>query len=147
MSHRLLSLGLLAAVASALLSCKKDPVSDPTVAVPTTCFPGTCYSGRVLGYDCGNGVLIQVDRRFPIGKPLPAQLGPDSLGTDNVVAAVNRLGAGAARGQRLYFTFENDSARQSPDNPCMHMNATIVLPVPHVVLRNVGTSDCSAVSL
>ena len=73
MSHRLFSLGLLAAVASSLLSCKKDPASAPTVAVPTICFPGTCYSGRVLGYDCWNGVLIQVDSRFPIGKPLPGR--------------------------------------------------------------------------
>lgn len=136
----------MAAVASALLSCKKDPAHDPAVAVPTICFPGTCYSGRVLGYDCGNGVLIQVDRRFPIGKPLPAQFGPDSLGADNVIAAVNRLGTVAARGQRLYFTFENDPVRQSPDSPCTHMNATIVLPIPHVVLRNVGTSNCSAAS-
>ena len=146
MSHRLFSLGLLAAVASSLLSCKKDPAIAPTVAVPTICFPGTCYSGRVLGYDCWNGVLIQVDSRFPIGKPLPAQLSPDSLGDDNVIAAVNRLGSLATRGQRLYFTFENDPARQSPDSPCLHMSATIVLPIPHVVLRNVGPSACSTTS-
>ena len=144
MSHKPLFLGLLTVVAGFLPSCKKD---ESTTVFPTICFPSTCYSGRVLGYDCWNGVLIQVDSQFPIGKPLHSQLNPDSLGDNNVIAAVNQLGALAVRGQRLYFTFENDPAHQYPDTPCNHMNLTITLPVPHVVLRNTGTTACTAASL
>ncbi|WP_125921513.1 hypothetical protein [Hymenobacter lapidarius] len=136
-----LTLSLLALTANTLLSCEKDTTSGPI-----SCFSGTCYSGRVLGYDCWNGTLIQVDSPFPIGKPLHSQLGIDSLGDDNVIAAVNRLGSVAVRGQRLYFTVENAFARQSPDEPCQHMNAAITLPIPHLLLSNVGTTACAAAS-
>ena len=129
MLRKILSPGLAVAAISLLAGCDKATnANNPRPA---------CYSGVVLRDRCWDGVLIQVDRHFPIGQPSTI---PDSLGNTNVIAAVNSLGALAVRGQRVSFTYTNDPARQAPLRFCTTDQSS--LPIPHLVLSNISATPC-----
>jgi hypothetical protein len=142
MSHKLLPLGVLALVASTLLSCKKD-----TAVSPTTCFPGSvCYSGKVVGLTCMDGMLIEVDPAYPIGAPASRHdAGSDSplLGR-NLIAVVNtqEYGRLATVGLTLHFNAVNDPNRQDSGVRCLAADG-VRGPVPRLVLSNVGTASCA----
>ncbi|MDB5234678.1 MAG: hypothetical protein JWR44_1671 [Hymenobacter sp.] len=127
-----LSLCLAAVVAGSLLGCKKDCSPRPD-----------CYSGTVVGVDCWNGFLIEVDGQYAIGAPLRVTSG-DSLPRPNIIAAVNQLAPMGTVGQRIYFTYVNDANYQTPRWACPAMRAPINFPVPHLVLSNVSATPCSA---
>lgn len=127
-----LSLATLAAVA--LLGCDNQSNSAPKPS---------CYSGTVVGFDCYNGFLIQVDSRFAIGAPLQIS-SIDSPPRPNIVVAVNQLAPLGTVGQRIYFTCANDANHQTPDWPCLAMYPPILFPVPHLVLANVSVMPCTA---
>ena len=117
----------LAIGATALLSgCQKATNPHPS-----------CYSGVVLRDRCWDGILIQVDSAYPIGRPISIA---DSLGNSNVIAAVNSLGTLGVRGQRISFTYTNDPAQQAPRRFCTADQ--LPLPVPHLVLSNVSATPC-----
>ncbi|TVT40207.1 hypothetical protein FNT36_12000 [Hymenobacter setariae] len=102
-----------------------------------------CYSGVVLGEYCWDGVLIQVDRQYPIGKSIVAgATDPDSLGSTNVIAALNSLGSLAKRGQRIYFTYEEYTNQPIVNRFCTADRAP--LGVPHLVLTNTSATPCNA---
>ncbi|MCB2409820.1 hypothetical protein [Hymenobacter lucidus] len=99
-----------------------------------------CYSGKVVGAACMDGLLIEVDSQYAIGKPHGQHT--------NLVAAVNLVqssnpelvvdGQTFKEGQTISFTYVVSSkAREAmcPQN-------TVPLPVPHLVLSNVGTTAC-----
>ena len=133
MSHKLLSLGLLAAVASSLLSCKKD-TADPQV----------CYSGKVVGMTCTNGILIEVDPAFPIGAPASRRSASgDSLLGRNLIGVVNTTEYGrlATVGLTLHFNAVNDPNRQDSGVRCLAADG-VNGRVPRLVLSNVGTAAC-----
>ena len=129
-----LSLCLAAVVAGSLVGCKKDCAPRPD-----------CYSGTVVGFDCWNGFLVQVDGQYAIGAPLRVT-STDSLPRPNVIAAVNQLAPLGTVGQRIYFTYVNDANYQAPRWPCLAMRAQVNFPVPHVVLSNVSATPCPASS-
>jgi hypothetical protein len=102
-----------------------------------------CYSGVVLGDRCWDGVLIQVDSQYPIGKSLViGATAPDSLGSTNVIAALNSLGNLAKRGQRIYFTYEAYTNQPIVNRFCTADQAP--LGVPHLVLTNTSATPCNA---
>ncbi|MET4074649.1 hypothetical protein [Hymenobacter sp. UYCo722] len=123
-------LGLALVGAGCLSGCDKNSSAQPT-----------CYSGVVLRDRCWDGILLQVDRQFPIGTSISSLTGPDSLGNTNVIAAVNSLGTLGVRGQRISFTFTNDPAQQAPLRACTHDQ--IPLPIPHLVLANISATPCA----
>jgi hypothetical protein len=101
-----------------------------------------CYSGVVLGETCMDGVLIQVDETYSIGRPAVFRFtGTDSISGTNVVAAVNDLGSLNKRGQRLYFTYGGDTQQPGPARPCTMNYAR--LPIPHLVLTSSSATSCS----
>jgi hypothetical protein len=103
---------------------------------------GPCYSGMVLGETCFDGVLIQVDAAYPIGRPAVFRFtSTDSAGGDNVVAAVNDLGALNKRGQRVYFSYAGSTEQSGPARICPALYAPLA--VPHVVLTNVSATSCA----
>ncbi|WP_345126239.1 hypothetical protein [Hymenobacter antarcticus] len=134
MSHKLLSLGLLAVVAGSLLSCKKDADVSPAV----------CYSGRVVAYTCMDGMLIEVTSAFPIGAPATIRgASGDSLLGRNLIAVVNTSDYGRMNsvGLTLHFTAVNDPNRQHSGFTCLAADG-VKGPVPRLVLSNVGTTAC-----
>lgn len=120
----------------ALFGCKHDaPVPIPQ-----------CYPGIVLQNRCNDGLLIQVDAQYRIGKSIDGAatdlLPTDGFGNDNVVAAVNDDSLGSfKRGQRIYFTYENDPKRQFPARTCFVFGPLVI---PHLVLSNVSATPCTA---
>ncbi|TGE21079.1 hypothetical protein [Hymenobacter metallicola] len=99
-----------------------------------------CYSGKVVGAACMDGLLIEVDSQYAIGKPYADH--------SNLVAAVNLAqqstpeykidGQVVQPGQTIYFTYTpSKGAREAmcPQN-------TVPLPVPHLTLSNVSTTGC-----
>jgi hypothetical protein len=102
-----------------------------------------CYSGIVLSNRCYDGILIQVDERYSIGSSIKSYTAPDSLGNTNVIAAVNThtFGDLGKRGQRIYFSYENDPQQQGPNNVCNAMGAPF--PIPHLVLSNLSAQPCT----
>jgi hypothetical protein len=101
-----------------------------------------CYSGVVLGETCMDGVLIQVDEKYPIGQPAVFRFtSTDSISGSNVVAAVNNLGSLNKRGQRLYFTYGGDTQQPGPARPCTMNYAR--LSIPHLTLTNSSATSCS----
>jgi hypothetical protein len=89
-----------------------------------------------VGEACLDGILIEVDAAYPIGKPA------GSYGT-NVIAAVNVADFSSLNqvGQRVYFQYRNDPAQQSPNRACT--TNTMPLPVPHLVLNNLAAVACA----
>ncbi|TGE25947.1 hypothetical protein E5K00_12370 [Hymenobacter aquaticus] len=100
-----------------------------------------CYSGKVVGAACMDGVLIEVDPQYAIGKAYNQYT--------NLVAAVNMQpssspdltidGQVVQVGQTVYFTYTvSPKAREAvcPQN-------TVPLPVPHLVLSNLGATACA----
>jgi hypothetical protein len=128
MRHLLLAAALLLFT---LPSCHSD------AAAPA------CYSGVVLGDRCWDGVLIQVDSQYPIGKSIVVgATDPDSLGSTNVIAALNSLGSLAKRGQRIYFTYEEYTNQPIVTRFCTADRAP--LGIPHLVLTNTSATPCNA---
>jgi hypothetical protein len=123
---RFLVASTLLAVAS-VAGCKSEP---------------TCYSGTVLGDRCYDGILIQVDEQYRIGAAVGSPAMPDTLGSTNIIAAVNveDFGSLAARGRRIYFSYSNDPNRQGPARFCNAMGTA--LGVPHLVLSNISANPC-----
>jgi hypothetical protein len=134
MLRKISFLGLVLPAIIAFAGCNKAHKED---AAPAP----ACYSGVVLRDRCLDGLLIQVDQPYNIGKTLPNPWA-DSLGTDNVIVSVNSLGNLGVRGQRIYFTYTNDPARQTAGRACTTFEAAVPLPVPHFVLSNVSANPC-----
>jgi hypothetical protein len=65
---------------------------------------------------------------------------------NNIIAAVNFEDFTGLNqvGQRVYFTYRYDPARQSPSRVCTAN--TTPLPVPRFVLSNLSASACATVS-
>lgn len=125
--YALLSIGLLGL---ALASCRHDADLGP------------CYAGTVLGETCLDGVLIQVDEAYPIGKPAVYRItSRDSLSGTNVVAAVNNLKRFGVRGQRIYFTYAGSTDQPGPQQICTAN--TVRLNIPHLVVTNVSSTACA----
>ncbi|AWM34463.1 hypothetical protein [Hymenobacter nivis] len=129
---------LFAFAFGALLSCKHDKDLQPQ-----------CYAGTVLGSSCYDGLIINVDAQFPIGKPVGAGFAPkDSTKVtyQNVIGALNstELARFNTPGQRIYFTCTGDTQGFSNFGPCNHMG--IPLPVPHVVLTSFSATPCGPVA-
>ncbi|MDO7848451.1 hypothetical protein Q5H92_18945 [Hymenobacter sp. M29] len=107
----------------------------------------TCFSGVVLGDQCWDGVLIQVDSQFPIGKAIQLAPAPDSLATTNVIAATNSADFGSLlnrRGQRVYFTYNTDPNHQATVRVCTTYRAP--LSVPHLVVANLSGVPCGVLN-
>ncbi|UOQ74009.1 hypothetical protein [Hymenobacter cellulosilyticus] len=89
-----------------------------------------------------DGLLIEVDSQFPIGKPY----GPHT----NLVAAVNveggdpytLQGQGFKSGETIYFSYDLAPGGREAFCP----QNTIPLPVPHLRLTNVGATTCQQVN-
>jgi len=131
MLSKYLSTGLLALAVSTFIGCGKH------AAAPTP----SCYSGTVVGFNCQNGLLVEVDDQYPIGAPLRFFYS-DSIPQSNIIAAVNQSRTTAKTGQRIYFTYVDDANQQSPAWPCTTLEAWIHYPVPHLVLSNVSVTPC-----
>lgn len=132
MLFKRLSWVLALASAGAVSGCNN---ADKVEVLPAP----TCYSGVVLGDRCWDGLLIQVDSQFPIGKAIAA----DSLGSSNVIAAVNPTDFGglSKRGQRVYFTtYHVDPSRPTAPRFCTANNTA--LPIPHFVIDGVLGVPC-----
>lgn len=126
----------LAGVFGTLLGCQHDQDQQPQ-----------CYAGTVVGSSCYDGVLINVDAQYPIGKPAGYSAAPNdstSLVYQNTIGALNSnaLGALNVKGQRIYFTCTGDTQGFSNFGPCNHMG--IALPIPHVVLTSFSATPCGA---
>ena len=121
---------LLAGLGLALTTCTSEAPVAP------------CYAGIVLGETCLDGVLIQVDAAYPIGRPAKFRFTrTDSIAGNNVVAAVNDLGDLNRRGQRVYFSYAGDTVQSGPARVCSALYAP--LPVPHAVLTNLSATSCA----
>lgn len=95
----------------------------------------------MLGETCLNGVLIQVDAAYPIGKPVLYRLTyRDSLAGSNVVAAVNDLGPLKVKGQRVYFSYTGTD-QPGPVRPCTAN--TTRLNIPHISATNLSATACT----
>ncbi|AMJ64334.1 hypothetical protein AXW84_01995 [Hymenobacter sp. PAMC 26628] len=104
-----------------------------------------CYAGTVLSTSCYDGVIINVDAQFPIGKPVGygfALHDSTKATNQNVIGALNSntLAQFNVPGQRIYFTCTGDTQGFSNFGPCNHMG--IPLPVPHVVLTSFSATPC-----
>ena len=131
--------GLL--TAGTLLGCEKA-VSPPSNA---------CYAGRVVDATCVDGVLIDVDARFPIGRPTfrrgtngPVLLGRNVISVSNSqdlgsIGTPSTTGGLSTVGQRLYFGAEPDSAARGPR--CFAADG-VLNAVPVMQLRNISTTAC-----
>lgn len=101
-----------------------------------------CYSGVVLGETCLDGVLIQVDAAYPVGRPAVFRYtSTDSIAGNNVMAAVNDLGTLHKRGQRIYFSYSENTAQPGPSRACTTLYAP--LSIPHAVLTKVSATSCA----
>lgn len=133
--------GLLAVVGASLPGCKKDAAD----------LAGSCYSGRIVALTCENGVLIDVDPRFPIGKPTarnssdgPVLLGQNVISVSNSrdisgIGMNNNPGTQSPMGQRLYFSAAPDSANYGLG--CYAADG-VLHPVPTLRLSNISTTAC-----
>lgn len=133
--HLRLVLPLLCCAACALPGCKHDVDTAPR-----------CYSGVVLGNSCPDGTLIQVDSQYSIGRAVEPYLeslsgvpASDSIGSTNLIAAVNPAAVPYKQGQRIYFTYQNDPQQQRTPYSCYVFGP---LSIPHFVLSNVSAAPC-----
>lgn len=129
---------LTSALLALMLAGCKHPADDPQAQ---------CYSGIVLGYDCYDGVLINVDGPRSIGKPVPygfALYDATGATNQNVIGALNstELASLNVPGQRIYFSCTGDTQGFSDFGPCNAMG--IAMPIPHVVLTSFSATPCSA---
>ncbi|MBF9236340.1 hypothetical protein I2I05_02925 [Hymenobacter sp. BT683] len=124
---RLLSTLSLALFSLTVVSCNHEKCREPQPQAQ-------CVSGTVVGDACLDGVLIDVDATFPIGKPVGNH--------PNVIAAVNfaDLASFNQVGQRVYFTYRNDPNQQSANRVCTAN--TVPLLVPHLLLSNLSATSC-----
>lgn len=117
----------------ALPSCKESCSEDEPAPA--------CYSGKVVGAACMDGLLVEVDSQYSIGKAY----GPHT----NLIAVVNLAqqstpdytldGQTVKPGQTIYFTYTTaPGAREAfcPQN-------TVPMPIPHLVLSNVNQTACA----
>lgn len=128
----------LALLLGALPGCKHDADSAPR-----------CYAGTVVGTSCYDGLIINVDAQYPIGKPVGYGFALyDSTRTtnQNVIGALNSnaLANFSTKGQRIYFTCTGDTQGFSNFGFCNAMG--IPLPVPHVVLTSFSATPCGPVA-
>jgi len=127
---RYISLLLMSGLSLALTNCRHDADLNP------------CYSGVVLGSTCQDGVLIQVDAAYPIGKPAVYRItSRDSLAGSNVVAAINDLGALNVKGQRIYFSYTGSTDQAGPERFCTADRARLDLP--HISAINLSATACA----
>jgi len=131
-------LPLFAFAFGALLGCKHDKALQPQ-----------CYAGTVVGTSCYDGVIINVDAQFPIGKPVGdrfALYDSTKATNQNLIGALNsnELVGLSAKSTRIYFTCTGDTQGFSNFGPCNHMG--IPLPVPHVVLTSFSATPCRSVA-
>lgn len=134
--------GLLAAAGFMALGCEKDEASPVE----------TCYTGQIVALTCENGVLIDVDPRFPIGKPAArnssdglVQLGQNVISVSNSrdisgLGLPSNPGTQSPIGRRLYFSAAPDSANYGLG--CYVLDG-VVHPVPTMRLSNISTTACA----
>lgn len=130
MRHLFSALSVLAVLA--LSGCKEGCIEEDPIPA--------CYSGKIVGATCMDGLLIDVDSQYAIGKPYSQY--------SNVVAATNLQqqttpeytidGQVVQAGQTIYFMYTLDPGTREAYCP----QNTVSVPVPHLVLHNVGTSAC-----
>lgn len=131
--RKILPLGALFA-SLAVASCDHKKCQDPEPQP-------RCVAGQIIGSRCMDGLLIEVDARYPIGKPA-FDMSYDSIKGNNIIAAVNAADfPGLAVGQRIYFTYHNDPQRQMPNWTCFAYDG-LKTAVPHLVLSNVSATGC-----
>jgi hypothetical protein len=140
--RNLLALAILSPLA--LAGCDRKHCHDPQPEP-------ACYAGTIVGSTCMDGVLIDVDPRYPIGSPalLPRYGRPDTLLGANVIAVVNSsalsghlpIPAPGQPGQQLHFTAINDPNQQW-NGLCCFANDGVKTPIPRLVLSNLSTTPC-----
>ena len=144
MMRKYLPLALLAASCT-LPGCQLDPTGCDGPPAPH------CYAGRIVASTCMDGLLVEVDARYPIGATAlrPGMGQPDSLLGHNVVAVVNTSDlhsqltpAQCEVGQPLYFTYVNDPSRQS-NGWCCFAGDGVRGNIPRLVLSNVAVTPCA----
>jgi len=74
-------------------------------------------SGTILGWTCEHGLIIEVDRKYPIGKRLNIYRDylPDQFAIKgkNIIAAVNETRFSDKKGEKIYFRYHPaDSIKQ-----------------------------------
>ena len=129
---------LLALAFCVSFSCKHAADSTPQ-----------CYAGTVVGTSYYDGVIINVDAQFPIGKPVGdrfALYDSTKATNQNVIGGLNsnELAGLSTKGTRIFFTCTGDTQGFSNFGPCNHMG--IPLPVPHVVLTSFSATPCGPVA-
>ncbi|RTQ50926.1 hypothetical protein EJV47_09950 [Hymenobacter gummosus] len=64
-------------------------------------------SGTVLGWTCREGLIIEVDQQYPIGRPVCTthENHRDAIVGRNAIAAVNNADFRRRQGQRLRFRY------------------------------------------
>jgi len=103
--------------------------------------PAPCYGGTVLGETCRDGILVQVDEAYQIGKPAVYRItSRDSLAGSNVLAIVNSLDTLNVKGRHFYFYYTGNTDQPSPARVCTAN--TTRLAIPHVAATNLSTQVC-----
>ncbi|MBD2724602.1 hypothetical protein [Hymenobacter armeniacus] len=101
-------------------------------------------SGRVVGFTCMDGMLIDVDPAYGLGAPaLQRRVNGDTLLGRHVIAVVNTMDYPRliTVGPALHFNAVNDPNRQDSGVRCFAADG-VKGPVPRVVLSNVSTTAC-----
>ncbi len=122
-------------LALALASCKHD--ADLPQA--------RCYAGVVVGESCYDGLLINVDAQYALGKPVGygfSLYDPAGIQNQHVIGALNSRELTAFTvGQRIYFSSIKDTTGYANFGPCPANG--IPLPIPHVILSGFSSSPCA----
>jgi hypothetical protein len=126
---RYYSLLVLSLLSFSLTDCKHEAAPVP------------CYGGTVLGETCLDGILVQVDEAYQIGKPVVYRItSRDSLAGSNVLAIVNSLGTLNVKGQHFYFSYTGSTDQPGPARVCTAN--TVRLAIPHLAATNLSTHAC-----
>jgi AraC-like DNA-binding protein len=77
------------------------------VACTTLAHQPSEASGKVLGWTCSEGLIIEVDRQYAIGRPvsITPEYQPINITGRNAIAAVNSLDFRRSKGQWLRFRY------------------------------------------
>lgn len=123
-----------------LLSCTHEKTESVVEPEPEALAP--CASGVVLQTTCMDGLLIEVDSQYPIGRdfqvPIP---GSTVLVGRNAVAAINEASIPAAYkriGKRIFFRYQ--SATCCAPRPCTQDRGPVG--ATFVIISNVDSVAC-----
>ncbi len=132
--RNLFSFGLAVLAAAMFFGCDKAGSPQPP-----------CYTGRVVGWTCVDGLLIDVAPGYAIGAPaVVGWASGDTLLGRNVIAVANtaELRNLVAAGQRLYFNCTTTPSQHSTGLGC-YVNDGVKTTIPHLELSNTSTTACS----